>query len=198
MSDYQLWSEQPALWWLNAAISLALTLFFYGAFPIAFSKARKSGITKKRYRGYCICAAIVAYIILVIVYIAVGAEGVPNMFPAVFWTGIFYKIGLSSLDKRGKILAFMPPKPVQSVKEQKPAPQKTSAIPKVQYDKQEQKLEQKTFVINRETGEVLAETTGAIQRENKSMVRFCRNCGCELVPDSKFCSICGTKVVKEW
>ena len=165
MSDYQLWSEQPALWWLNAAISLALTLFFYGAFPIAFSKARKSGIAKKRYRGYCICAAIVAYIILVIVYIAVGAEGVPNMFPAVLWTGISYKIGLSSLDKRGKILAFMPPKPVQSVKEQRPAPQKTSAIPKVQYDKQEQKLEQKTFVINRETGEVLAETTGAIQRE---------------------------------
>ena len=64
-----------------------------------------------------------------IVYIAVGAEGVPNMFPAVLWTGISYKIGLSSLDKRGKILAFMPPKPVQSVKEQKPAPQKISAIP---------------------------------------------------------------------
>ena len=72
------------------------------------------------------------------------------------------------------------------------------AVGKAAQTGQEQKLEQKTFVINRETGEVLAETTGAIQRENKSMVRFCRNCGCELVPDSKFCSICGTKVVKEW
>lgn len=31
-----------------------------------------------------------------------------------------------------------------------------------------------------------------------NLVKFCRNCGCELVPGSKFCSICGTKVVKEW
>lgn len=28
--------------------------------------------------------------------------------------------------------------------------------------------------------------------------KFCRNCGYELVPGSKFCSLCGTKVVKEW
>lgn len=36
------------------------------------------------------------------------------------------------------------------------------------------------------------------QQTDINPVKFCRNCGCELAPGSKFCSTCGTKVVKEW
>lgn len=45
-----------------------------------------------------------------------------------------------------------------------------------------------------EEGNALAEP----RQTDAAPVRFCRNCGCELVPGGKFCSACGTEVVKEW
>lgn len=194
MSDYQMLSEQPALWWLNVIVGLVITLLFYGTFPVVFSKVREKGITKKRYRGYCICAAIVVYIFFVLWYIAMEEEGIPEMAPAVLWTGVFYKVGLSSLEKRGKILSSMPQKAAQPVKEPESVSAPKSAGSAARYDKSEQR----PVTVSRKPGKPFGETADARCGTGGGTVCFCRNCGCKLVPDSKFCSICGTKVVREW
>lgn len=192
MNDYQMWSEQPELWVIDFVISLALTLLLYGTFPIVFAKTRKGGITKKRYRGYCICASVAVYVLLMILYVVTGEEGVPGMFPAVFWTGVFYRAGLSTLGKRGKILAFMPQKTPQPVKGQEPASAPNETASAVQYDVR------KPLAVTREAERPLEETTDARRGTGEGTVRFCRNCGCELVPGSQFCAMCGTKIVREW
>lgn len=194
MSDVQMLSEQPALWWLNIIVGLVITLFFYGTFPVVFSKVRERGITKKRYRGYCICAAIAVYIFFVLWYIAMEEEGLPKTAPAVLWTGVFYKIGLSSLEKRGKILSSMPQKPAQPAKKREPVSAVKSTVPPVRNDLREQK----SYVASRESGKAFHETADARRSAGGGTVCFCRNCGCKLAPDSKFCGICGTKVIREW
>lgn len=194
VSDYQVWSEQPAVWVLSAVISLVFTLLLYGTFPIVFSKTRKDGITKKRYRGYCICAVVVIYICLMMVYAALEVEGAPGMIPAVLWTGVFYKAGLSSLEKRGKILASVPQKAPQPEKKQEPVPAHQGTASAVQGDMREQG----SLTVDREAGKFFNETTDAGRGTGGGTARFCRNCGCELIPDSKFCSVCGTEIVREW
>lgn len=49
-----------------------------------------------------------------------------------------------------------------------------------------------------EPGEEAPGISEESRQTGESAVRFCRSCGCELVPGSKFCSACGTKVIKEW
>jgi len=195
VSDYQLWAEHSGLWWLNAALSLVWTLFLYGTFPIVFAKTRKTGITKKHYRRCCAGAAVTVYILLIIIHIVAGEEQIPNMAAALLWTTVFEQVGLSSLQKRGKIVSTMERKTTKSSKKHERVSQGSVAIAKERYVAQE--VEEKTFVINKDTGEVLSEETN-VRRTTVNAIRFCRHCGNELVPDSKFCSICGTKVIREW
>lgn len=51
MSDYQLWSEQPVLWWLTAAISPVLIILFYGTFRLFFQKFVKKKSQKSATGG---------------------------------------------------------------------------------------------------------------------------------------------------
>lgn len=194
MSDFQMWSEQPALWWLSAMMGIVLAMLFYGTFPIVFSKTRTSGITKGRYRWYCIGAAVGVYAVLTILYSAMGIEEIPDMIPAVFWTGVFYKAGLSSLKKRGNLLPSAPRETAQLIKEPESASVPQSALTAEQGDTREPQ----PSAASRKPEKVLDKTAEASRTTGGGPVRFCRNCGCQLVPGSKFCGICGTKVVREW
>lgn len=190
MNGYQIWSEQPELWALNFAVSLAFTILLYGAFPIVFARVRKGEITKGRYRGYCIAAAVTGYVFLMVLYAATEEEGVPNMVPAVLWTGVFYKIGLSSLEKRGKLAASVPENPVKTWEPVSHGQGAAAARRDIQSPKPPAAVRQ---------GERPGDAPTAVRLDaGGAPVRFCRHCGGALVPNSRFCSICGTKVVREW
>lgn len=80
-----------------------------------------------------------------------------------------------------------------------PAPKERTGQEKISANQYASHLPKgKSVKTVREDGKISQCISTECNQTDKNLVRFCRNCGCELVPDSKFCSICGTKVVKEW
>lgn len=61
-----------------------------------------------------------------------------------------------------------------------------------------QEPQNENLPVEEEKGKAVQSVSVESQQTDIEPVKFCRNCGCELVPGSKFCSTCGTKVIKEW
>ena len=95
MGYVALLEESPELFLLVLAISLVVTLFVYGIFPIVFAKARKTPITKKKYTRLCYGINFIG-IILFIAFDG-GASGGPYL----LWTWIFSGRGLKILEEKG-------------------------------------------------------------------------------------------------
>ena len=95
MSYFELFHESPALFFLVIVISLVVTLLVYGAFPVIFSKTRKTPITKKKYKGLCYGINAIGLVFFV------ALNGASNGAPYLLWTWIFSNYGIKTLTARG-------------------------------------------------------------------------------------------------
>ena len=99
MSYFELFQESPGLFFLVLGISLVVTLLVYGAFPIIFSKVRKTPITKKKYKTLCYCINIVG----IVFFVAFNGSAVSGG-PYLLWTWIFSNRGLKTLEAKGLLI----------------------------------------------------------------------------------------------
>ena len=95
MTYFELFQESPALFFLVIVISLVVTLLVYGAFPVIFSKTRKTPITKKKYKGLCYGINAIGLVFFV------ALNGASNGAPYLLWTWIFSNYGIKTLTARG-------------------------------------------------------------------------------------------------
>lgn len=95
MTYFELFQESPALFFLVIVISLVVTLLVYGAFPVIFSKTRKTPITKKKYKGLCYGINAIGFVFFV------ALNGASNGAPYLLWTWIFSNYGIKTLTARG-------------------------------------------------------------------------------------------------
>jgi ribosomal protein L40E len=95
MTYFELFQESPALFFLVIVISLVVTLLVYGAFPVIFSKTRKTPITKKKYKGLCYGINAIGLVFFV------ALNGASNGAPYLLWTWIFSNYGIKNLTARG-------------------------------------------------------------------------------------------------
>ena len=102
---YELFKEDPAVFFIVVLINLIFTLIIYGLFPLLFAKCRKKPITEKKYKrvcywvnGFlCICAFIYSY----------DGEA-SNFAPYLLWTSIFVKQGKKILFSKNILDGYMP------------------------------------------------------------------------------------------
>ena len=93
MDYFELFQENPGLFFLAIAISLVLTLFIYGAFPVIFAKTRKTPITKKKYKRLCYGINFIGVVFFV------ALNGASNGAPYILWTWVFSILDKSNVKK---------------------------------------------------------------------------------------------------
>ena len=96
MSYFELFRESPGIFFLVLVISLIVTIFVYGVFPIIFAKVRKTPITKKKYKTLCYCVNIIG----IVFFVAFNGAAVSGG-PYLLWTWIFSNRGLKNLQTKG-------------------------------------------------------------------------------------------------
>lgn len=104
MDYYELYQENPGLLVLVLIISIVLTLFVYGAFPIIFAKTRKTPITKKKYKRLCYGINVIGFVLFAII------DGAAQVGPYLLWTWIFSSAGVKTLENKGLFLETEPKK----------------------------------------------------------------------------------------
>ena len=102
MGYFDLFQESPALFFLVLIISLIVTLFVYGAFPIIFAKVRKTPITKKKYKRLCYGINFIGVILFV------ALDGGASGGPYILWTWIFSNYGVKALEAKGLLSDILP------------------------------------------------------------------------------------------
>ena len=102
MTYFELFQESPALFFLVIVISLVVTLLVYGAFPVIFSKTRKTPITKKKYKGLCYGINAIGLVFFV------ALNGASNGAPYLLWTWIFSNYGVKTLEAKGLLSDILP------------------------------------------------------------------------------------------
>ena len=95
MEYFELFQENPALFFLVMIISLLVTLFVYGAFPIIFAKVRKTPITKKKYKRLCYGINFIGIVLFV------ASDGGASGGAYILWTWIFSNYGVKILEAKG-------------------------------------------------------------------------------------------------
>ena len=108
MGYFELLQESPMLFFLVLVISLVVTLFVYGAFPVIFAKMRKTPITKKKYKRLCYGINFIGLVFFV------ALNGASNGAPYLLWTWIFSNYGAKTLETKG-LLASVVPAEVENV-----------------------------------------------------------------------------------
>lgn len=98
MSYFELLQESPGLFFVAILVSLIVTVLVYGAFPIIFAKARKTPITKKKYK--CLCFGI--NFIGMVFFVALN--GASSGGPYLLWTWVFSSYGSKILETQGLLL----------------------------------------------------------------------------------------------
>ncbi len=168
--SYELFQQGPEAYIPILLVSLVLTLFAYGAFPLIFAMVRKNVISQKKYNILCYC---INFLVMLLFFSILNGEP-GNIGPYFLWTWLFSSLGLKNLKKRGVLEGF------QTIDYTE-----TSAYEEAEVKKSDIALESEA---NTETHPL---------PEEKPQIRFCRKCGFELIVGSEFCSKCGTTVVKE-
>ena len=169
MDYFELFQENPGLFFLAIAISLVLTLFIYGAFPVIFAKTRKTPITKKKYKRLCYGINFIGVVFFV------ALNGASNGAPYILWTWVFSNQGLKTLTTKGLLL------------QSEPEPTPPTTLPS-----------SPSLHIN-DSGESNITASQTITPQDKPasqtpQVHFCRKCGAKLPLDANFCNKCGTKI----
>ena len=108
---YEIFQQGASVYVPVILISLIVTMVVYCAFPLIFAKARKSEITKKKYK--LLCYGINILLCLTFAFINGGAA---SFLPYLIWTSVFSNVGIKIM-KRNGIIAD-----VQSTDSASPAP----------------------------------------------------------------------------
>ena len=108
MIYFELFQESPALFFLVLIISLIVTLFVYGAFPIIFAKVRKTPITKKKYKRLCYGINFIGIILFV------ALDGGASGGAYILWTWVFSNYGVKTLEAKA-LLSDVAPTEEQTV-----------------------------------------------------------------------------------
>ena len=98
MSYFELFQESPILFFCLLLLSAVTTVLIYGAFPIIFAKARKTPITKKKYKGLCYGINIIGMAFFVVL------NGASSGGPYLLWTWIFSNYGAKKLDAKDLLM----------------------------------------------------------------------------------------------
>lgn len=89
---------------IYASIALVITFLFFSIFPVLFALLRKKPIKRKRFRVFCYCINIIAF-----VGNALLGSGVLTIAGYIMWTMLGCLIGVKILKRRGKLLEEPPP-----------------------------------------------------------------------------------------
>ena len=95
MNYVVLLQESPALFLLILVISLVITLFVYGVFPVVFAKLRKTPIAKKKYKRLCYGMNSIGLLFFIVLNGAVSGA------PYLLWTWVFSNYGVKTLEAKG-------------------------------------------------------------------------------------------------
>ncbi|MCQ2566716.1 MAG: hypothetical protein MJ194_07780 [Clostridia bacterium] len=110
-------------------ISLIITLFLYGTFPIAFSLTRTTPISSKKYRRLCIIVTFVVWFGFMMLTNNQSKGGA-----AILWGTVFYNVGKTNLQKKN-LLEDCPPATDATVRNSSETdPQED--LPKIDEDKE--------------------------------------------------------------
>lgn len=200
MSNYELLQESPGLFVLTIIISLIVTLIAYSAFPLIFSRTRKSNITKKKYYTLCYC---INFAVMVL-FIAINGEPSSGG-PYLLWTWVFSSSGLKTLKGRGVLGEGQIVSCSTSTSNEEPIVAETPIVG-----------EHPNYNICQNCGHelidgasfcnmcgakvpsvVLMNNTEPINNAVNDKICFCRKCGNKLQEDAKFCNKCGTQIITE-
>ena len=201
MSYYELLQESPGLFVLTIIISLVVTLIAYGAFPLIFSRTRKSNITKKKYYTLCYCINFAAMVL----FIAINGEPSSGG-PYLLWTWVFSSSGLKTLKCRGLLGESQADS--CSIPSSIEEPIIVDAPIVVDHQKSNtcqncgHKLIDGAAFCNICGAKVSSITprsnpSSVVHTANNDKICFCRKCGNKLQEDAKFCNKCGTQIITE-
>ena len=211
MSYYELFQMGPMVYIPVLLVSLVVTVVAYGLFPILFAIFRKKNITKKK--NTWICYGVNFVVMVVFLALNGSSSGAPYL----LWTWVFTRYGVKKIRLNGYLsdgeyLEDDSNRITECLSCGYRDEDYFDTCPQCGHQK-------KRYVyLNRITECLscgyrdedyfdtcpqcghqakryvdLAEESSA----GSDPVRFCRNCGEELVNGSKFCSKCGTEVSAE-
>ena len=160
-------------------VSLIITVFAYGAFPVAFAKMRSTPITKKKYNRLCYG------INFLIMMVFIGINGSFSGAPYLLWTWVFTSYGRKLLSKYGIMTDGKRPAENSS-------PSTTSGW-QCSCGRNHPQYET-SCICGKSKRDIIAQTTSS---EVGDPILFCRKCGQKLGENSRFCTKCGTKIVRE-
>lgn len=98
--EFQSFQSDPQAALMGLALDLIVTVFLYGAGPSMFVKIRKSPVTLRFFRNFCVLYTIFIYLLFSALYLLSGISGVPNMAAAVIWGVVFYRFCRKKLRKK--------------------------------------------------------------------------------------------------
>ena len=101
---YELFQEDPIVFFCGALVNLIFTLIIYGLFPLLFAKCRQKPITEKKYKWIC-------YLVngfFCICQISNFNEEALNLVPFLLWTTVFVKQGKKILFSKNIIDGYIP------------------------------------------------------------------------------------------
>ena len=206
MSYFELLQESPGLFIIALLISLVLTLFVYGAFPVIFAKTRKKPITKKKYRILCYGINFVGIVFFV------ALNGAAAGGPYILWTWVFAKYGIKTLESKGLLTDSVTTEEVSNPAEHASIPPSSDNTPtepsvRIQLSDPDAPPSKPHGNWHIYADDVLLKTndtpkadttpsttTGTHPSSTPPKVQFCRNCGSKLGEGYRFCTECGTKV----
>lgn len=206
METYELLQQGPGVYMPAIIISLLITLVGYGLFPLVFAKLRKKPIGTKKYTVICYLVNVVP----VIIFIVGGSSGGAY----ILWTFVFSEAGKKMLRKKGIL--------IDKKNKQNISDNKGNETAGMNFEKEEasnSSVSVSEVAVNSDNTEcaplVVEVEDEKSQKKNTPMIpvreserlqltavtdapeiKFCRKCGFELLQGSKFCSHCGTKIIR--
>ena len=169
--------QGPSVYIPVILFNLIITLSAYGAFPFIFAKARKSPITKKKYRLLCFA---INFIVMV-AFIAIRGEA-SNGGAYLLWTWVFSRYGAKMLDD-DDLLADN----ISVTTKEGPSPSTTNKP----YDRPDDLLLQPE---PQPEPQPIIVTTQKAKKPIK--VKYCSKCGSLIDNTSKKCTGCGKQYFK--
>lgn len=98
--EFQSFQSDPQAALMGLALDLIVTVLLYGAGPVLFVKIRKSPVTLRFFRNFCVLYTIFIYLLFSALYLLSGISGVPNMAASVIWGVVFYRVCRKKLRKK--------------------------------------------------------------------------------------------------
>ena len=93
-------------------LDLVITIAIYGAYPYLSAKVREKQVTRKIYKKQIIISCVVCWFLLSI-FLFIFSETTAKVTPPIIWGTVFYHWGLKILDRRKKLVDYIPTKEEQ-------------------------------------------------------------------------------------